>query len=456
MSLRRLLPLLLAGAIGLSGGGHSAARAETGPEGPRDVVVETDIAGAKDLARRAIAAQRFDLAAQIARAILAAAPDDAEAHVLLAAALTRAGQPQDAIAAGKRGYRLARGAEARFEAAWLTAEALANAGRPWAAKLWLRRADLHAPTPEHEAVLARAYAGLSAQGRLAFGVSVFGGPSENVNGGSLHDTFWFMGLPLPIAEALPGVVAGTTVEARYRLAERTSLRLAWSHGEVFLGREARLRSPSARGSDYRKDEVSLGLAHAWQDEGGRFALISGLSVGRRWTGGLHSVDLARASVEARRAVSDSWTLSATLDVEAVDVPARPVADSVTTRFMVSTSHLLPRIGALTFDLGAVTVASEAAGIAWRGPALALSWRPPAAEGKTGVSVALSAEQRDYWRSPGLDPDLALSFSLTADLPQFEVMGFEPVVSLKAARTFSDVVVRDTRDIGLSVGIASRF
>ncbi|GAB1362454.1 hypothetical protein MASR1M32_16900 [Rhodobacter sp.] len=132
----RLPLLVLAGALAMSGAAPVEAQTE------EQVYVSTDIAGARDMARNALSIGRPDQAVLVARQILAVVPDDPAAYLLLAAGLTRTGQAKDAIPAARKGFRLAEGKEQRFEGAYLTAEAFAAAGRPWASKLWLRRADL--------------------------------------------------------------------------------------------------------------------------------------------------------------------------------------------------------------------------------------------------------------------------------------------------------------------------
>lgn len=461
MSLTRLLPLLLAGAVlGLSGGGPFGDSAKAGPSGQtasgQEVEVVTDIGGARAMAQRALAVGRADLAVSIARQIIAVAPQDAAAHMLLAAGLTRSGQPDQAVAVAKAGFRLAEGDAARFEGAWLTAEALAGSGRTWASKLWLRRADLYATTKAHEAVLAQAYGTVSAQTRLSFSAQAFAGPSENVNGGSLHDTFWFYGIPIPIDEALPGFVWGGAVQAAWAFSPRTQGRLQWAHKEVSLGDRAAAINPAAKGSDYRQDEVTLGLSHLWASDNGRMALALDAAAGRRWTGGDHSADRMAVSAELRRALSEDWIIAGQWSAEDVDVTGRPVADSLTQRLGFSVSHRAEGLGALTARLGAVEVASDAAGVAWRGPSLALGWRAPIRSEHLGLTVDLEAERRDYWKTPGFAPDDWMSLSVTAELPSLAVMGFNPTVTVTAARTKSEVVVRDTEELGISFGIASRF
>ncbi len=452
MSLTRALPALMAALLLAGGAGAESAAPATG----EDVIVETDIDGARALARQALAVGRPDQAVLIARQILAVVPDDPGAHMLLAAALTRSGAPDQAVPVAKKGFRLAEGKEAKFEGAYLTAEAFAAAGRPWASKLWLRRADLYAPTKTHEAVLGQAYRTVSTQSRLGFAVSLFGGPSDNVNGGSLHDTYWWGPFAIPITEALPGQVYGLAAQMSYTLSPTTRTTLTWSHAEVVLGDRARAIDPVVKAADFRRDQLSLGFDHVWQDEAGRYALLSTGAIARRWSGGDVSADIIRGSLELRRAFAPDWAASAMLQVEAVDIPGTQAPDSVTSRLTLAASHRADWLGAVTLGAGAVEVSSDAAGIAWRGPAMALGWRPPIRSEAFGLMVDLEAERRDYWRTPSFGPDNWLSLSVTAELPSLEVMGFNPTVTVSGARTWSDLVVRDTRELGVSFGISSQF
>lgn len=464
MSLRRLLPLLLAGAIGLWGGGGQAEGTPAAPGLPAaaglpaapGVLLSTDLEGARDLARRALAAGRPDLAVEIARQILAQAPGDAGAHLLLAAGLTRAGVPGQAVPVARRGFRLADSRARRFEAAWLIAEAQALAGRPLAAKVWLRRADGLAPGPEAQAVVATAWRNVSAQSRLTLDLQLFAGPSENVNGGSLHDTWWYMGIPLPVTEALPGTVWGGALQAGLALTPRTSLSVLAVQREVTLDARARARDPSARGRDYRKQELSFGLTHVWQAGDGVTAAILTARAGRRWTGGTVSADLARLGLELRRAMGEDWSLTGRLSVEQSRIPDRPAAGSIARRASLAASHGSAVWGGVTLELGAAEVDSAAAGLAWAGPVLSLGWRPVLPTDRIGLDIDLDLERRDYLRTPGLEPDLWAALSVTAELPGLATMGFNPTVTLSAERTKSDVVVRDSRDLGISFGLASRF
>ena len=452
----RLVALGFWGGLGLIAGSLPTAPALAQPATGQEIEVATNTEGALDLARKALSAGRPDLAVSIARQILASDPENTAAHMLLAAALTRSGHAPEAMAAAKAGFRLSDSPEDHFEAAYLAAEAASLAGRPMAAKLWLRWADTYAPTERHAAVIERAYSSVSAQSRLSFGLSVFGGPSDNVNGGSLHDTFWFYGLPIPITQAIPGQVLGGAVQASYRVSDSLQLWLGWTHQEVILGVEARALDPDVRAQDFRRDEVRLGFAKDWQNAAGTSGLQLELSTGRRWQGGAVSADISEAGLMARHLLGKTWVIGAKLHLEDVAYADRPSADSLTGRLTFSTSHMNARFGATTLEIGVADVASNAAGIAWRGPVAKLGWKPILPTDWVAVKVDLSVEQRDYWRTPDFEPDLAIGAAVTADLPKLGVMGFDPSVTVSSSRTRSQVVVRDQQEVAISFGFSSKF
>jgi|GEM_PF-1576075 len=456
MSLSRCLPLLLAGGIGLFGGMDitGAVRAETPASG--EVIINTDLTGAQDLARRALAEGRPDLTVLIARQILAAVPEDVTAHLLLAAGLTRVGDPKAAAVAAKAGFRLAEDRDSKFEGAFLTAEALSAGGRTFGSKLWLRRADAYASSDAAKAVLRQAYGSVAAQSPLTFGLSVFAGPSENVNGGSEHDTFFYFGIPIPISQALPGWSYGGAVNLSYALSPTDQVTAQWTHRSVVFNDTAKALQPGIRAADYAQDELGLGYQKVWLGDEGRQMLRFSASVGRQWTGGKHNADVAAVDLSALRTVSDNLGIGLRLGVEQVTHPDRPAIDSTTWAAGVILRPSGERLGSVSVDLGAQIVDSDAAGIAWRGPTLSLGWAPALDSDVIGVSFTLAAQQREYWKTPSFDPDIKLGVSATAELKTLEVMGFSPTVTVSSSRTWSDLVVRDTKDLGVSFGLSSSF
>ncbi len=459
MSLKAGPLLLLAGALVLWGKLELNSFAFAGPAdqaGSDQVTVHTDLAGAHEMARTALHSGRPDVTILIARQILAVVPDDAASHMLLAAALTRVGDPEAAVPVAKAGFRLAKVPEARFEGAYLTAEALAASGRNLESKLWLRRADLYAPSAEAEAVLAQAFGVVAQRSRLTFGLTVFGGPSENVNGGSLHESFVFMGIPLPISQALPGFVAGGGLSLRYALPGNASLRANWTHRSVSLGDRAAAIDPFAQGSDYRQDELGFGLEKLWALPDQRTMFRLGGSIGRRWAAGETAADIAQVDAGVYRSVSENWGISAQFGLEAADVPGSTRTDTLVWSAGLGMRHVGTSLGEVSVNLGARTVDADAPGVAWRGPMLSMGWVPPIASDAFGLSLSAAVEERDYWMTSGYGKDLKLGLSATAELKSLEVMGFNPTVTVTAGRTKSDFTPRDTRDLGVSFGIESSF
>jgi hypothetical protein len=452
----RLFALLLGGWLGLSADARNDFQLRAEPSTRQEVDVATDINGALELARKALAAGRPDLARSIASQIIAADPENASAHMILAAALTRSHRVPEALVAAKTGFHLSDGREEHFESAYLAAEAAALTDKPLAAKFWLRRADSHAPTKHHSAVIAKAYHTVSAQSRLDFGVSVFGGPSDNVNGGSRHDTFWFSGIPIPITQALPGKVIGSAVQGGYQMDPTMRVWLGWTHQDVILGAAARTIDPDARSEDYRRDEVRLGLSKDWQNGAGTSGLHLDLSSGRQWLGGTVAADSSEAQLVARHLAGETWALGAKIRIEDVRLPGHSNANSRAGRLTFSASTINPKLGAATFEIGLADVASDAAGIAWSGPVVALGWKPQLRTDWFELKFDLSLEQRSYWRTPDFQPDLMAGASVTAELNKLAMMGFNPTVTVSSTRTRSEVVVRDTQEIGISFGLSSRF
>jgi len=180
------------------------------------------------------------------------------------------------------------------------------------------------------------------------------------------------------------------------------------------------------------------------------------SVGRQWTGGKHNADVAAVDLSALRTVSDNLGIGLRLGVEQVTHPDRPAIDSTTWAAGVILRPSGERLGSVSVDLGAQIVDSDAAGIAWRGPTLSLGWAPALDSDVIGVSFTLAAQQREYWKTPSFDPDIKLGVSATAELKTLEVMGFSPTVTVSSSRTWSDLVVRDTKDLGVSFGLSSSF
>lgn len=412
---------------------------------------------ARALARRALDFGNPELALRISQQILAQNPDDGGASLLLTAAYARLGRPQDSAREGRRAYRLAATAEIRLQAAYLTAEALAALNRPAAAKLWLRRADMAQPSPPEAAHLRRAFAQLDQKTPLKLGFQLSLRPSSNVNGGSLHDSFEIWGLKIPIAQALPGTTLDTSAKLSYRVSSHETAEWVGfarlSRHEAFLAPRAYRLQPGVKSWHFASTGLDLGLSGYFQPSPRRSLRFSG-QIGQRWSadGGRRLSQQLDAGY--RQAIGNGRTFEATADVEAWQYPAQPSANALKFGLEVGISQKLGS-GWLSYSIGAQTVGSTAAGVAYNAASTSVEWRPAAFENGIGLDLFASAESRDYWRR-NFAPDLLLGAGISAEFGKISVMGFSPVATLSANRTISKVVVRDVLDIGLSIGLNSRF
>lgn len=184
--------------------------------------LELSLAEGRIAARNAALGGNFPLARDLALALLEANPNDRSALIVLAAVQPRLGDPRAGRAAGARAFGLSKTDAQRYEAARLTALAAANEDRFTLNQFWLRRAAVHAPTPQAFAQTRENYRGVRARNpftaNLAFSVT----PSNNVNGGTDGSCLFIPGLEDingdPIcgllsgdAQALPGITAAADV-----------------------------------------------------------------------------------------------------------------------------------------------------------------------------------------------------------------------------------------------------
>ncbi len=399
-----------------------------------------------------------ELAVRIARQLLAANPADSEAQVLLTAALSRSGQTEAAVAAGKQAFRANKQRPIKFQAAFLTAEALAGQNQPWAAKWWLRRADSYRSAPTDIALLRRGFTSLDQRTPLKFTVTMGAGPSNNVNGGSLHDSFDFYGIPIPIEQALPGytgVVAGTL---SYRLLNTKKSGLSGfvklRHREVWLSDRALRIVPSAKSSDYSSDGIDLGFS-GQRRVSETLGLTYSAQMGRQWYSfGRHN-EVQRLQFGMAKLVPGARVLRLDLTAEAVQSPTAPRTNSL--RLGAETSLNVPLgKGRLTGIFGLAQLDAEAPGLPYRSVTLGVEAEPAQLVRGLDLGFFASVESKEYWKAKTENPDLVLEAGATAQLSNMSLLGFQPTATLSATRSISDLVTRDSMNVGLSVGIRSSF
>ena len=162
--------------------------------------------------------------------------------LVVARAAQETGRPEVAAEYVRRARTLPMNRSQKFAARLIGGMAEAALGNTLAAKLQLRRASDFAGNPVEKEVVARALAGVAAgspwRGTVRFGIT----PSDNINGGSLHDTITWLGLEFPLdadarAQAGTGYSLGGDVSYTRLLGDRVQWENTLSFdGVVYDGR----------------------------------------------------------------------------------------------------------------------------------------------------------------------------------------------------------------------------
>lgn len=410
------------------------------------------------MARRALDIGRPDLAADIAGQVLQQSPKNAEATLILAAAQSRLGDAGAAEVAGRRAYQLGQSGDARFEAAFLTASALAAQDQPQRAKLWLRRADTHSQNDADTRLLRKAFSNIDRRTPYKLTFQINGGPSDNVNGGSLHDTFWLDGIfPIPIAQALPGFAVQGQAKLSYRVVETADRSLSLfgtvSGRKVWLNDRARVLDPAAKASDFGSVGLDLGALYRMRLTD-KLGLDVEAQLGHRRLGTGTGRNSQRLRFSLDQALAKDRVLSLDLTTTAMQVPDGSSKDSVSVTAEAGLWMPLGR-GAVTARLGYDAVMTDARGVAWRGPSLGVDLQVPPVAGAVDLTLFATLQMKDYWKTTTA-PDVSVELGASARFGKMSVMGFAPTLSLSASRNRSDIVVRDSANTSLSLGLSSTF
>lgn len=407
---------------------------------------------------QAMSTGNADLAARIARQLIEANPNDVEAQVMLTAALSRSGKGLEAIETGKKAFRTAQNRPLKFQAAFLTAEALAGQNKPGAAKWWLRRADSYRSLPTDLALLQRGFASLDRRTPLKFTLTVGAGPSNNVNGGSLHDTFDFYGIPIPIEQALPGYTAIAVGQLSYRLQDTAKSSVSgfvqMRHREVWLSDHAQKLEPFARNSDFSSQGMDIGVS-GQRRLGTTSALSYSGQVGRQWYDGGRSSEVQRLQFGFAKLVSETKVARLNLTAEAIQQPGSPRLN--TTRIAADASLAVPIAkGRVTGMFGIAQLDAEAPGLPYRAVSLGVEVEPAQIVRGIDMDFFASVESKEFFRAKTENPDLVLEAGATMRLSNVSLLGFAPTATVSATRSISDLVIRDSMNLGVSVAIKSSF
>ncbi len=429
-------------------------------------------AGQPDLARSAQAAfsaGRVEMARMLALAALNSDPKEPTALAVLAAVGLATKEPEAARTVAAQSFRAAPDRKGKFTAARLAARAAVDSDNTGIAKYWLRRAIQVAPTDSARAATIRDFTTLRAQSRVRFDVDLAIKPSDNVNQGARSALLVIDGSPTWFyfdgsTMALSGVEASASLGLRYRLAGTaaapTEAGLRLYHRAVSLSDEAKAQAPAASGADFANSALDATLFHT-QLLSDRHSLRGGLTLGRTWLAGNPYSDRARieAAVSTRHGAQTRSRFGFAIERQWL-ASSKPPA----TAFAIDAGlqQALSWGDTIAVKVEAATTLSDNANQEHRRIGANLRYALSTPLVGTQISGAVGVTARDYpvffngiFNDTGRE-DVTLSGSVDMALPKLGAFGFEPVVSIEASRTRSNVSRYESQALGIGLRIQSSF
>ncbi|QYK43129.1 MAG: hypothetical protein KF887_08555 [Paracoccaceae bacterium] len=460
--LRALAVIAAVGMAAASGAGPAPGTAEG-----RFLSVEE----ARAMGIAAIEAARPDVAADIARQMLAKDAADPFARFLLARALMEMGDLASARGEARLAFRHARSREQRHQAARLAALVAWNDGRHSVAQYWLHRSALAAPAEVSRTERLRELSAVRAANPVdvSFGFSAI--PTDNVNDGASSEFNIIDGVPVvgwlsPDGQALPGVVSHLRAGIGYRLPEVQNLRVGLSVDwrRVDLSSAARARVPDLDPRSFDSGRVEVGLRRTWRPEGSPWMAQAGLTAGVQINGRDTAYRYARLDGAVMRGIGNATGVDAGFAIERRGAqgsqtdPAWAKSLSLGLRRLIGDDggQLTTRVYVSRYDTPIAGRSSETLGLD-----VSYSFGQPLGPAMIALQAGY-AETRfpDYMVGfivvPGGRQDRSVNAALTATFPKYAVGAFEPRLTISHGRTDSNVSRFDTRRSGISLGLNASF
>lgn len=449
-------------ALALALTGTGAAVAET---------LSVPVPLARGLARNAFLAGEFQLANELAHALLQARPDDTAALLLLAATEPMLGRAAAGRKAGRAAWRSTDVEGLKHEAAFYTARAALIEGRFTASQIWLRRAYETTDDEAKRDSIALDYQRLRAVNPWTSSLSFSISPSSNLNDGSSYDLLLIEDLPIfgylsGSAQALSGTTTSVEASLGYKIlrssTQETELRFTGLHTFNTLSSEAKEIAPDTRGSDFNQALVEASLLHRRADLPAFVPDTYELSAGKRYFGGEALDDYARLALQRDFSLSDGvalrlggaaeqhWSQSGAEDSLGVELTAQLATE-------------LPWGDVLSFGLSGSEAYSDSDNQSYTGWQAIISYEMAEPVGPVALALSLGYEVSDYpvydigiFAVPGGREDEEVTAALEMRFPGVSVMGFDPVVTVSGAWSNSNISRFEGETAGLSLGFRSAF
>lgn len=434
--------------------------------------VQLTVAQARSIAHAALAKGDLKTAVLVSEAVVTERPEDAQTRVILASALIRAGQMKAGGTEARRAFSTA-GANRplKHEAARLAALAASQQGRQGIAKFWLRRASDFA-SDKQSVQLRRDFNAVDRRDKWERAFSFTVAPSSNINGGAESDVLEIDGVPSigvlsGDAQALSGYRASVSGRLGYQLgaSERSRTTLSGQYYGTFhkLTEEAQDLAPTAKGSDFNYSIIALDLTHVVLPEGAKGPYSFGLGAAKRWYGGdelAHSANLT---------FGKAWRLGDGKSLRGQIRYTREWSDSSRAldahQYSISGQYgmRLGNGGRFQSGLTLTKSNSEGSSLDYTGQQLSLRYTTPSPIGAVHPTFGLDLGHKFYPDHvagltvvPGGRRDKSIGLTVDLVIPGVQVMGFAPVVTLRAATTDSNVSRYETTDLSAGLSIRSSF
>lgn len=460
----RRLALTCALVLGLA---HTS-QAQTKPE------IELSLEQAHALAVHAVKTGDPGAAIQISKRILRAHPKDATAYYVIAVAHSKLNQPHDGRVAAAKSYRLVDPGPERFRTAQLAARLAYEEGRPSLAQIWLRRTAIHATTEDDIERVGQDYKILRQVNPWTFRLNGGLRPSNNVNNGSDTALNIIDGVPdngdIPAsARALSGVIGTIDISAGYRL-YGSKTRATTIGGRLYVQRVelssySKTKAPKAKASDFSSTYAEASLKHVFAvgpaDKGG--SMILDFALGESWAGGERYYRFGRLNAKRIWHLDKTTRVSLRASGEHRSKVRYEFHDGRVLGLGAEYTKVFKNGSVMNLYLAQQdTKAKELKGT-FTSTSLRTSYTfaKPVGPAKLTLGLVLGYTHYDaydlsWFHDPTARSDKSAYADMTWSFYKYDYAGFIPTLRLRAGKRRSNFSRYDSRELSVSVGIASKF
>lgn len=416
------------------------------------------------IAQQAIEQGNLGVAMPIAKALVRRNPNDIQGLLILAAGNIALGQYDLAKLYAKRAYRAdsSKGRVNQFAAATIASRALVKQNKHERAKLWMRRAVEAAPNDGLRQKRIREFKQIRAispwRTNLSFGLQ----PSDNVNNGTEDSVIMLFGLPFILSntEPVPGIKASFRVSTDYRLWQnRTNLvqiGADLSHREAIITDQ---KSTNLKGSQFRHTYLGARLKWSRALPDHNMTIDDTLVVGKTWYGGEQLRDRIGVTRHYSKSLNNARRLTLTLGAAKSFSFSNNNNDASDVFMQAGYTKTIKRAGQFNVSPYISDTQSQSASNAQTTFGTRLNFTPKQSFLKSQVSFSLDIGTRRFDKPaitgvPRVDTYARLTTSLL--FMDTTIMGFSPTMSVEIARNRSNIVLNDTKSIGLNFGFNSAF